>query len=63
MQVAKDLEDLRERVAAPEIVGDHIPIEVHMKSIQSGMERLKEQRIRAREREDQLMNKILGIHA
>ena len=61
--MGEDMEDLRERVAAPEIVGDHIPIEVHMKSIQSGMERLKEQRIRAREREDQLMNKILGIHA
>ncbi|RPD59569.1 hypothetical protein L227DRAFT_152232 [Lentinus tigrinus ALCF2SS1-6] len=61
--MSEDMEDLRERVAAPEIVGDHIPIEVHMKSIQSGMERLKEQRIRAREREDQLMNKILGVEA
>ncbi|KAI0696294.1 hypothetical protein C8T65DRAFT_729690 [Cerioporus squamosus] len=61
--MGEDMEDLRERVAAPEIVGDQIPIEVHMKSIQSGMERLKEQRIRAREREDQLMNKILGVDA
>ncbi|RDX57103.1 hypothetical protein OH76DRAFT_1334526 [Lentinus brumalis] len=59
--MSEDIEDLRERVAAPEIVGDQIPIEVHMKSISTGMERLKEQRIRAREREDQLMNKILGI--
>lgn len=61
--MGEDMEDLRERVAAPEVVGDHIPIEVHMRSIQNGMERLKDQRIRAREREDQLMNKILGINS
>lgn len=59
--MGEDMEDLRERVTAPEIVGDKIPVEVHMKSIQSGMERLKEQRIKAREREEQLMNRILGI--
>ncbi|KAI0749701.1 hypothetical protein C8Q80DRAFT_1269537 [Daedaleopsis nitida] len=61
--MGEDMEDLRERVAAPEIVGDRIPIEVHMKSIQSGMERLKEQRLKAKEREEQLMDKILGINA
>ncbi|KAI8980016.1 hypothetical protein BD414DRAFT_493319 [Trametes punicea] len=59
--MSEDMEDLRERVAAPDIVGDRIPVEVHMKSIQSGLERLKEDRMRAREREEQLMNKILGV--
>ncbi|KAI0359705.1 hypothetical protein OH77DRAFT_1471382 [Trametes cingulata] len=61
--MSEDMEDLRERVAAPDIVGDRIPIEVHMKSIQSGLERLKEDRIKAREREEQLLNRILGVEA
>ncbi|KAI0775061.1 hypothetical protein BD413DRAFT_532700 [Trametes elegans] len=61
--MGEDMEDLRERVAAPDIVGDRIPIEVHMRSIQSGLERLKEDRVKAKEREEQLMNKILGVDA
>ncbi|KAH9902634.1 hypothetical protein C8Q73DRAFT_13011 [Cubamyces lactineus] len=59
--MSEDMEDLRERVAAPDVVGDRIPVEVHMKSIQSGLERLKEDRIRAREREDDLVRKILNV--
>ena len=42
-----DMEELRTRVAAPDIVGDKIPVEVHMKSIKAGVERLKERRLRA----------------
>ncbi|KAI9066312.1 hypothetical protein FKP32DRAFT_1674052 [Trametes sanguinea] len=61
LAMSEDMEDLRERVAAPDIVGDRIPVEVHMKSIQSGLERLREDRIKAREREEHLMNKILGV--
>ncbi|KAL7279308.1 hypothetical protein ACG7TL_007149 [Trametes sanguinea] len=61
LAMSEDMEDLRERVAAPDVVGDRIPVEVHMKSIQSGLERLKEDRIKAREREEHLMNKILGV--
>ena len=34
-------------MAAPDIVGDKIPIEVHIKSINAGVERLKEGRLRA----------------
>ncbi|KAI0325453.1 hypothetical protein GY45DRAFT_1330264 [Cubamyces sp. BRFM 1775] len=59
--MSEDMEDLRERVAAPDVVGDRIPVEVHMKSIQSGLERLKEDRIRARQREDELVRKILSV--
>lgn len=36
-----DMEELRQRVAAPQLVGDAIPIDVHIKSIRSGLERLK----------------------
>ncbi|KAI0636081.1 hypothetical protein C8Q77DRAFT_1216556 [Trametes polyzona] len=59
--MSEDMEDLRERVAAPDIVGDRIPVEVHMRSIQSGLERLKDDRVKARAREDELMNKLLGV--
>jgi len=42
--MAEDMEELRERVAAPELVGDAIPIDVHMKSLRDGLERLKGRR-------------------
>jgi len=56
-----DMEELRTRVAAPEIVGDRIPIEVHVKSIKAGVERLKQGQIRASLREGESINKILEI--
>jgi hypothetical protein len=58
--MAEEMEELRERVAAPELVGDAIPIDVHMKSIRSGLERLKERRIGAKHLEEQLRNRVLG---
>lgn len=54
------MEELRERVAAPELAGGEIPLEVHVRSIRSGIERLNEGRIRAREKEEQAMQRILG---
>jgi hypothetical protein len=42
-----DMEELRTRVAEPDIVGDKIPIEVHVKSIKAGTDRLKEGQMRA----------------
>jgi hypothetical protein len=36
-----DLEELRQRAVAPQLVGDAIPIEVHIKNLRSGVERLK----------------------
>ncbi|EIW83786.1 hypothetical protein CONPUDRAFT_119164 [Coniophora puteana RWD-64-598 SS2] len=59
--MSEDMEDLRERVAAPEIVGGRIPLEVHMESIQSGLERLKEGRVKAKEREDEAIRRVLAI--
>jgi hypothetical protein len=58
--MAEEMEELRERVAAPELVGDAIPIDVHMKSIRGGLERLKERRIGAKHLEEQLRNRVLG---
>jgi len=58
-----DMEELRTRVAAPDIVGDRIPIEVHIKSIKAGVDRLNEGQTRARLREGDNLSKILEITA
>ncbi|KAL4062908.1 hypothetical protein J3A83DRAFT_1499522 [Scleroderma citrinum] len=47
--MSDDLEDLRDRVAAPGIIGGRVPLRVHIDSIQNSLERLKEGRTRARE--------------
>lgn len=61
--MSEDMEDLRERVAAPDLVGSQIPVEVHMKSIRNGLERLREGRIRAKHLSEEAMNRVLGIKA
>jgi len=57
-----DMEELRTRVAAPEIAGDRIPIEVHIKSIKVGVERLKEGQMKASLREEENISRILEIN-
>ena len=61
-QVSADLDDLRQRVATPELAGEEagIPLEVHIGSMQKGTERLLEGRKRAREREDAYLQKVLA---
>jgi hypothetical protein len=54
-----EMEDLRERVAIPSLVGSRIPVEVHMRSIESGLERLKEGRIRAKTFREDMKQKLL----
>ncbi|KZT67446.1 hypothetical protein DAEQUDRAFT_673274 [Daedalea quercina L-15889] len=58
--VAADVEELRERAAAPEIVGDRVPPAVHIRSIGSGLERLKGDQQRASQRRQALMNNVLA---
>ena len=58
-----DMEELRTRVAAPDIVGDKIPIEVHIKSIKAGVDRLKEGQMRATLRQEERLDKLRGIDA
>ncbi|KAI6039889.1 hypothetical protein EDC04DRAFT_3003197 [Pisolithus marmoratus] len=58
--MSDDLEDLRERVAAPGIIGGKVPIKVHIESIKNGLERLKEGRTRAREVGDETSKRLLG---
>ena len=59
--MSSDMEDIRDRVAAPELTGSKIPVEVHMKSIRSGLERLKEGRVRARRLEEEAMRRVLTV--
>ena len=42
-----DMEELRARVAVSDLLGDRIPIEVHIKSIGGGVERLKEGQVKS----------------
>ncbi|KAI0697038.1 hypothetical protein BC835DRAFT_1270949 [Cytidiella melzeri] len=59
--MSEDMEDLRERVAKPELIGEGVPPEVHMKSIQAGLDRLKVDRKRAKEREEENLRRALSI--
>ena len=59
--LSADMEELRSRVAAPDIVGDRIPVEVHVKSIRGGLDRLKDGQMRARDREDETIRRVMGI--
>ena len=58
--LSADMEELRERVATPEISGGEIPLEVHVRSIRSGIERLSEGRLKAKEREADVV-RVLGV--
>ncbi|EMC99156.1 hypothetical protein BAUCODRAFT_65582 [Baudoinia panamericana UAMH 10762] len=54
LQAIRDqLEDLRERVALPETVGEKVPLEVHINSINLGIERLEQQRDASRKLEQE----------
>jgi len=55
--MSEDMEDLRERVAAPELVDGRIPLHVHIESIQNGLQRLQEGRVRAIETEEEVMRR------
>ena len=57
--LSADMEDMRERVAAPELTAGRIPVEVHMKSIKSGLERLMEGRTKAKEMEQEAFQRLL----
>ena len=62
--MARDMEELRERVASPQLVGETIPIDVHMKSLRSGLEKLKWLRASLRagtmKMEEEIVNRVLA---
>lgn len=60
-EIQHSLEDLRERVALPETVGtDKVPLEVHIESINLGIERLEKQRDASRSFEAENYRRVIG---
>ncbi|KAJ3569295.1 hypothetical protein NP233_g5137 [Leucocoprinus birnbaumii] len=59
--LSEDMEEMRERVATPGLVGERIPLEVQMKSIQFGLDRLKENRMRARRSHEAAVQAVTGL--
>jgi hypothetical protein len=60
--MSADMEDMRESVARPAIAGSTIPVEVHIKSIQFGLERLREGRVRAKELDEAAIRRVLSMN-
>jgi len=59
--LSEDMIEMRERVAAPGLIGERIPLEVQMKSIQLGIDRLKENRLRARQNHEAAIRAVTGL--
>ncbi|KAK4504023.1 hypothetical protein PRZ48_004938 [Zasmidium cellare] len=60
-EIQHSLEDLRERVALPETVGtERVPLEVHIESINLGIERLEGQRDKSRLVEAENYRRVIG---
>lgn len=60
-EIQHSLEDLRERVAMPETLGvERVPLEVHIQSINLGIERLEMQRDSTRRLEAENYAKVVG---
>ncbi|KAH9944839.1 hypothetical protein B0H21DRAFT_862196 [Amylocystis lapponica] len=59
--LSAELEELRDRVATPQLVGDGIPVEVYVRAIRSGVERLQDSKMRARERENEIIRRVLAL--
>ncbi|KAG5653048.1 hypothetical protein H0H81_002565 [Sphagnurus paluster] len=55
------MKDLRSKVSAPVIAGTSIPVDVHIRTIMDGIQRMKQSRIRAREREGDI--RTIGIQS
>lgn len=58
-QLRDDMEVMEETLSRPSLIGSQISIEVHMKSIELGVERLRESKALARQKEGEDVNKIV----
>ncbi|KAJ3768738.1 hypothetical protein FB446DRAFT_649935 [Lentinula raphanica] len=56
--LSDDMQDMRERMVMPELVGSQIPLEVQISSIQHGLQRLRDSKVLAKEREDGAIRKV-----
>lgn len=58
--MSDDMEDMRDRVAAPDLAGAKIPVEVHIQSIQVGLDRLRQGRMVAKRLEEDAVRSALA---
>ena len=58
--LSEDMEDIRECVASPDLIGAAVPVEVHINSIQASLGRLRDGRIRARGVEEDMVGRLVG---
>jgi len=59
----EQVEELRERVAEPSFTEEEMPLEVQVRSIQRGIQRLEESQVKAKKRETEAIRTILGADA
>ncbi|KAF7424467.1 hypothetical protein PC9H_009774 [Pleurotus ostreatus] len=59
-ELSEDIENLRERVVEPDLIGSQVPVVVHIESIKAGLGRLQEGRINSKERQDYFVKKIMS---
>jgi hypothetical protein len=55
-----EIEDLRERAATPSLADGRVPADVHIRSIQNGIERLRDSQIRAQDNRKKIVENIVG---
>ncbi|KAJ3831832.1 hypothetical protein EV361DRAFT_812602 [Lentinula raphanica] len=59
--LSEDMESMRERMMMPELVGSQIPLEIQIISIQHGLQRLRDSKALAKEREDGAIKKVTSF--
>lgn len=58
--LSEEMEDMRERVATPNLIGAAVPVEVHINSIQTGLGRMRNGRMQARRLAEEALGRVLG---
>lgn len=60
--MSDNMEDMRERVTAPSLLGSEIPVEVYMKSLRMGVEKLREERPEAKWMEKDVLQRTISTY-
>lgn len=61
MQLRDDMEVMEETLSRPRLTASHTSVEVHMKSIELGVERLRESKALVRKKEGESLNKKVSV--
>ncbi|KAJ3926979.1 MAG: hypothetical protein NXY57DRAFT_1051177 [Lentinula lateritia] len=56
--LSDDMEDMRERMIMPDLVGSQIPLEVQISSIQHGLQRLRDSKVLVQNKEEGAMQRV-----